>query len=283
MRSSDQITNIASVQALSPFRYPGGKTWLIPQIRQWLSELEIAPVELIEPFAGGSIVGLTVAAELLADHVTLVELDDQIAAVWQTILNGNAKSLANKIATFSLTLETVNKELATTPSNLTEEAFHTILKNRINHSGIMAPGAGMLSYGENGKGIRSRWYPGALKKRILGIANMRDRITFIKGDGIGELKKYSNRADVVFFIDPPYTAGGKEAGRRLYAHHEIDHEELFRVTSTLAGDFLMTYDNDPIVYQLAQQYNFDTHEIMMKSSHHANMTELLIGRNLDWV
>ena len=36
--------------------------------------------------------------------------------------------------------------------------------------------------------------------------------------------------DTVFFIDPPYTAGGKRAGARLYAHNELDHALLFDIT-----------------------------------------------------
>src|SRR5437667_3530211 len=68
----------------SPFRYPGGKTWLVPHIRQWLASLPKRPSEFIEPFAGGGIVSLTVAIERLADTVIMVELDDQVAAVWQT-------------------------------------------------------------------------------------------------------------------------------------------------------------------------------------------------------
>jgi DNA adenine methylase len=37
--------------------------------------------EFFEPFAGGAIVSLTVAAEKLANHVTMVELDENVAAV----------------------------------------------------------------------------------------------------------------------------------------------------------------------------------------------------------
>lgn len=32
----DKIVNVASVPFRSPFRYPGGKTWLVPQIRHCL-------------------------------------------------------------------------------------------------------------------------------------------------------------------------------------------------------------------------------------------------------
>ncbi len=76
-----KIVNVASVPQRSPFRYPGGKTWLVPHIRQWLASRKSPPNDFIEPFAGGGIVSLTVAAENLADHVTMVELDEQVAAV----------------------------------------------------------------------------------------------------------------------------------------------------------------------------------------------------------
>ncbi|HYH86028.1 MAG TPA: hypothetical protein VEX60_11290, partial [Pyrinomonadaceae bacterium] len=79
------------------------------------------------------------------------------------------------------------------------------------------------------------------------------------------------------------TAGGKRAGRRLYTHSEIDHGELFQVANALAGDFLMTYDDADGTRELARKHNFDTELVPMKNTHHAEMKELLIGRDLDWV
>jgi len=278
-----KIVNVASVKHRSPFRYPGGKTWLVPRVRQWLLGLPQCPLEFFEPFAGGAIVGLTVAAEGLADHVTLVEMDEQVASVWQTILEGDAEWLANKIVAFDLTNGTADAVLSRSPDTLKEFAFQTVLRNRINHGGILAPGAGRIKSGENGKGIRSRWYPETISKRIRNIVTMRDRLTFIQGDGLQVLRENAHRNDAVYFIDPPYTAAGKRAGARLYACHELDHGELFNVADTLIGDFLMTYDNCEGVRQLAQKHSFDTEAIAMKSTHHAQMTELLIGRNLDWL
>ena len=86
-----------------------------------------------------------------------------------------------------------------------------------------------------------------------------------------------------FFIDPPYTAGGKRAGSRLYTHSEIDHDKLFSICEKLRGDFLMTYDNAEEVRALAERHGFETKSVAMKNTHHAEMDELLIGRNLDWV
>src|ERR1041385_6677809 len=83
--------NVASVPQRSPFRYPGGKTWLVPYIRSWLGSKRSPVCVLVEPFAGGGIVGLTAGFEGLADHVVLVEKDENIAALWNTILGGQAK------------------------------------------------------------------------------------------------------------------------------------------------------------------------------------------------
>ncbi len=287
-----QIVNVASVEHLSPFRYPGGKTWLVPRILQWLSsqtrqQFHLSPahpVHFIEPFAGGGIVGLTVAARAIADHVTMVEIDEDVAAVWQTILdNEHWEWLTQQVTTFDLTYENVQAFLTRTNFSLRERAFATILKNRVNRGGILAPGAGFIKAGEDGKGIRSRWYPATIAKRIRTIVEMRDRITFIPGDGTSILRTYADRADAVFFIDPPYTVDGKRAGARLYRHSQLNHEELFELASNLQGDFLMTYDDADGVRALARRYGFDTQLVSMKNTHHAKMNELLIGQNLDWL
>lgn len=277
----DRVVNVASVPKRSPFRYPGGKTWLVPRVRQWLRR---RPAELIEPFAGGGIVSLTAAAENLASHVTMVELDEQVAAVWQTIINdGGGAWLAHKIATFNLTPESLADNLGKRPRTRREMAFQTVLKNRTYRGGILAPGAAPLKYGENGKGIKSRWYAETLKKRILEIDTIRERMTFVEGDGVEVIRQNVHRTDVAFFIDPPYTVHGKGAGRRLYTYSEINHAELFKLMSSIKGDFLTTYDDVDAVRELAQKYRFDTELIAMKNTHHAKMTELLIGFDLDWI
>ncbi len=45
----------------------------------------------------------------------------------------------------------------------------------------------------------------------------------------------------------------------------------------------MTYDNAAEVLALAERHGFSTRPVAMKNTHHAEMSELLIGRNLDWV
>ncbi len=277
------VVNVASAPQRSPFRYAGGKTWLIPRIRQWLASVQPKPRHLVEPFAGGAIVGLTAAAEGLAEKVTLVELDADVAAVWETIIAGDGLALGQRIVDFDLTLEHVQAELAARPVSVADRAFATIVKNRVNRGGILAKATGLIKVGENGKGLASRWYPETLDRRIREIVAMRDRLAFIQGDGLAVLREYAEERAAVFFIDPPYTASAKRAGSRLYTHSVIDHEELFRVAASLRGDFLMTYDNADEVRHLARRHDLDTALVPMKNTHHAEMNELLVGRNLDWV
>ncbi|MGI8744152.1 MAG: DNA adenine methylase [Bryobacteraceae bacterium] len=277
-----KIINVASVPQRSPFRYPGGKTWLIPYIRQWLSSRSRKPHQLIEPFAGGAIVGLTVAFERLATFVQLIEKDEDVAAVWHTLLNTDDGTwLADRIVSFEFTPERVREELDRPGSRLCvrERAFKTILRNRVQRGGILAQGAGVMKEGENGRGMASRWYPETLHKRIMAILEVKSCITFQQGDGLQAIRDSARQPHVAFFIDPPYTV----AGRRLYTHNQMNHPELFESLAGAAGDFLMTYDDAKEIRDLACLHAFDTRLVPMKSTHHAEMTELIIGRDLSWL
>lgn len=280
--NTEKPINVASVPLRSPFRYPGGKTWLVPYIRIWLDSLDSLPDLFIEPFAGGGICSLTVAFENLANHIIMAEMDDNVAAVWQTVLAGQGEWLASKIMQFDLTLENVKKALLTSYNEnipLKQRAFLTILRNRVQRGGIMAPGAGLVKAGENGKGIRSRWYPQTLARRIRDIDKKRGLITFHYGDGMNLMNLYAKDERCVIFADPPYT----KAAKRLYQCWEFNHRELFKVLSTCKCNFLVSYDNTQEIWELAKEFDFDASPVKMKNTHNSEMTELLIGRDLSWL
>jgi DNA adenine methylase len=270
--------NVASVPMRSPFRYAGGKTWFIPYVRKWLRQYR-GKIDFIEPFVGGGIVSLTVAFESLAQTILMVEKDEDVASVWETILGQDYDWLIDQIINFEVTHETANEEFAKNPKSIKQLAFQTILRNRLQHGGILAHGAGLLKNGENGKGLTSRWYPKTLKRRISDIQEIKHKIHFLKGDGIEMIREHSQNSNSVFFIDPPYTV----AGKRLYKYHEIDHEKLFEVVSAIKGDFILTYDDAEEIEKLAIRYNFKVERIIMKTTHHTTKYELIIGNNLNWL
>lgn len=241
------------------------------------------PEMLVEPFAGGGIISLTSLFENHVNSVIMVELDEEVAAVWQSVISGDGPWLADRILSFKISRESVTSEISKPAFEVREKAFQTILKNRTFHGGVLAKGSGLIKLGENGKGIRSRWYPKTLAKRLINLEKISKRIEFRCEDGLKVMRDLYDREETVFFIDPPYTAGGKNAGKRLYKYSDINHEKLFDICETLRGDFLVTYNNADEVRELARRHGFSMRLIPMKNTHHAEMQELVIGRDLSWM
>ena len=273
------VVNVASVPQRSPFRYPGGKTWLVPTARRWFSSAD-KNSELIEIFAGGGIIGLTAAAEHFFNKVTMVELDEDVAAVWRTIFSEKDVSwLVERIRNFEVNADNVKKAISLADDGLKERAFATIIRNRTNHGGILAKGSGMIKTGEAGRGLTSRWYPETLIHRIEDANKLKARINFLQADAFEILKKRKNDPKAFFFIDPPYTV----AGRRLYNLFDVDHRKIFELASQIKGHFLLTYDDAEEVRNWADEFNLPYRTIPMQTTHLVKKYELLISDNFDWL
>ena len=267
--------NVAAVPQRSPLRYPGGKTWLIPHIRFWLENVNSRPALLIEPFAGGGIVSLTAVMEGLAERCLMAERDHDVAAFWHAALNHGPR-LCEKVASFEPTREAVEGLSRRRPRDVVEHGFRTLVLNRTRRGGILAEGASLSRLGENGKGVASRWYPETLTKRLRDITRHVDRIGFCETEGMKLLQALSGVRGSVVFVDPPYTAGGKRAGKRLYACNEMDHSRLFAMLSDSGADFLMTYNRAPEIEALVRKHRFHAVQVLMKNTHHARIPELVI-------
>ena len=275
-RSSIAAANVASVPQRSPLRYPGGKTWLVPHIRRWLGT---RGGYLIEPFAGGAIVSLTAVMEERVTHAVMVELDRDVAAFWQAVMDHPGELVA-RIRGFSPTREAVEHIAGETPDSVIDQGFRTLILNRTRRGGVLASGAALVRNGENGAGVRSRWYPETLVRRIEAVAQWSGRLRFVAGDGVRFMEEHCGGSSARFFIDPPYTAsGGKRAGSRLYTHSNVDHARIFRALAGCEADFLMTYDCSSEIVDLVAKYNFHGAIVEMKSGHHLRVPELIITRD----
>jgi DNA adenine methylase len=273
---TSSIVNVASVPQRSPFRYPGGKTWFVPHLRDWLHSFRKRPAVFVEPFAGGGIASLTVAMENLADRVVMAELDSNVAAVWKVVLSNASTDLIRRIRRFEISRPAVVAELCGEAQNDIDVAFQTILRNRVQRGGILAPGASLMKNGENNVGVGSRWYPETLARRIAAISAAKNKIEFLHKDAFDVIPKYLRDKSAAFFVDPPYTAGGKSAGKRLYLHSSIDHNSLFDLLETAAGEVMLTYDDAKEVRGLATAHGFFLQPIAMKTTHHTCTYELAI-------
>ena len=330
--------NVACVPQRSPLRYPGGKTWLIPHIRYWLTgsvgaqpsasgvaasqsdthngrqrrlqgladvrarvsstaRTATKPRLLVEPFAGGGIVSLTAVMEGMVERCLLAELDEDVAAFWQAALRCGT-SLRSRVRRFKPTRDAVNALASNMPSAVLDRGFRALVLNRTRRGGILAAGASLSRRGENGKGVASRWYPETTIRRLAEIERHAPRIGFRKTDGLDLLASLASASgtpsdmerkrgpcaaappsEVVAFVDPPYTAaGGKRAGSRLYRHYEVDHAKLFGTLANSGIDFLMTCDCAPEIVSLVEKHGFHAVRAAMKSTHHAELSELVITR-----
>lgn len=270
--------NVSKVRQLSPFRYPGGKTWLVPEVRKWVKKLSEKPKFFVEPFAGGGIISLTIAAENLAEKIVMVEIDQEVSSVWKTIFE-EPEYLCRKIESFQINRNNVETILNQKPDTVYELGFKTIVKNRTHHGGKLAPGASLVKAGENGNGLKSRWYPKTLIKRIRAISQISDKIEFHEGNGFDFIDQYKNDDNTIFFVDPPYTLGGKKAGRRLYLHNEINHVRLFKKIANVKGQFIMTYSDSKEANKLAKEFLLNIMKIPMRNTHNNVTYELFITKD----
>ena len=276
--------NVASVPQRSPLRYPGGKTWLVPHIRAWLRGLDQKPELLIEPFGGGAIVSLTAVMDDLVERCLLAELDPDVAAFWKAALDREiSPRLCKRVLDFKPTREAVEALEESQPDQLLDRGFRTLVLNRTRRGGILASGASFLRSGEDGKGLRSRWYPETIVSRLREISVHADRIDFRETDGMRLLEKRAGKSRSVVFADPPYTAGGKRAGHRLYTLHQIDHPRLFEILTESYSDFVLTYDYSSEIVELVHRHGFHMERFATKTTHHEKELELVITRGfVDW-
>lgn len=199
------------------------------------------------------------------------------AAFWQAVLQ-HGEALAQRIEAFEPTRSQVERLAQTVPHSLLDHGFRTLVLNRTRRAGILAPGAALIRNGENGQGLRSRWYPETLARRIRAIQPYVDRIEFRGEDALQLLPSLlqDRERPTALFVDPPYTASGAGAGQRLYTYHDLDHAQLFRLLAWCRIPFLMTYDATPEIADLVVQHEFHSVPVAMKNAHHDPQTELVI-------
>jgi len=262
------------MDSISPLRYPGGKSWLVPYLARQVANLERRPRVFVEPFAGGASVGLSLLAEDLVKTLHLTEIDPTIAAFWQATIFDSEK-LARLIVTFEFTRKSVERLLDTRPRTTLNKAFRALVHNRATRGGLMHARAGLLRDGERGNGIASRWYPATLAARVRSIGLLRERITLSHGDALETIAKFGHRKTSAFFVDPPYL-GRKGAGSRLYTFSEVEHSSVLKACSMVHGPIWISYEDDPLVAKAAKMLGYNVRKIHMRSTHHRAHAELLL-------
>lgn len=246
--------------ALSPFRYPGGKSALSGLLSDIIYTNNLQDGIYVEPFAGGAGAGLEL---LMSEHMAEIIINDAdpaIYAVWYAILHQKNRFL---------------KMLYETPINITEWrrqqciykkpkkhsriklAFATFFLNRCNRSGIIAGAGPIGGQAQTGKWtLDVRFNRDELAERIEEIYMYKDRIRIFNLDAellMTSLQTSLQNRQHLLYLDPPYY----NKGSKLYLNHfkRQDHESLADFLQQQRGLYwVMTYDNAPEIISMYRDY-----------------------------
>lgn len=262
----------------SPLRYPGAKSKLIGYISTLVSkEFPDSKCTIIEPYAGSSIISLSLVYNKITSEAIIVERDPLIYAFWNAVFT-IPDELISGINTLDVSIETWHNfqiyRNANTPNEfpLIEMALAGFFFNRTNFSGILkANPLGGLHQNSEYK-IDCRFNKTKLIKQIELIATLQGKVDVYFDDALEFMKTrifMFNSIPCFLYLDPPYFSKGKTLYRYWYEMN--DHRQLSDFLLNLNDNikWLVSYDNHPeiealykkkIKHQIHFDYSAYTHK-----------------------
>jgi|WetSurMetagenome_2_1015567.scaffolds.fasta_scaffold04541_6 DNA adenine methylase len=262
------------IKYLSPFRYPGGKRKLLPQIIPALQNLEGISENFSDVFVGGGGVSLAVADTNPSARIYMNDKDTRVAAFWKVTASDSVDELVDK-----LDIEpTWNLFTNTQSSKFTKDvdlAFQAIFLNRTAYSGILNAGP-MGGKKQDGKTkISSRYNFKVLKEKILACHQLLADRTIVTCKDFREVLSTSEH-HIAVYLDPPYVVKGN--GLYPVGMSQEDHRDLAALLKNRAN-WLLSYDDCDLTRSL---YSMQETQIVPAryciGNNWENKRELLIGK-----
>lgn len=235
---------IQKANSLSPFRYPGSKRKLLPELMPKLLRLENISKQFLDVFVGGGSVALAVADMYPSTHIHLNDKDARIAAFWRMMSSDNVNKLIDRLdvePTLNLFIETQTKR----PDNDVDLAFQAIFLNRTAYSGILDSGP-MGGIQQEGKyKINCRYNFNSLKGKILECHRLLVDRTVVTCEDFRSI--LSKHGDIATYLDPPYV----EMGNVLYsAKMSLEDHRALATMLKKRDNWVLSYDNTDLIRSL---------------------------------
>lgn len=267
----------------SPLRYPGGKSKLSDYFRLLLHTNNLYDGIYIEPYAGGAGIGLNLLLQEIVKTIYINDIDKLIYAFWYSILNKTEK-FCRKIKDIEINMQEWQKQKQIQENvekySLFQIGFSTFFLNRTNRSGVLKGGViGGKDQSSKYK-IDARFNKEDLITRINRIALYKDRIKLFNLDAIEFISRISNElsSNSILYMDPPYYRKGKGLYENHYQHE--DHVHISRyIRENISTNWLLTYDNVPIIRKLYEDFRFFEYSLSYSASSHYSGSELMIFSN----
>ncbi len=269
---------------ITPLRYPGGKTWLLPYVTKFLTINNIKLDTIVEPFAGSASISIGLLTQKLAEYAYICENDPLIFSFWNSVFKKNDE-LVETIKNLEINLDTwydFRKYIsidAYQKYNELELATAFIFYNRTNFSGIIKAGPLGGKRQLSKYKLQCRFNVNIIVKKIKALDNLSEKITLKLLDGIELLENFNDYDDignVFFYVDPPYY----NAGKMLYRYYFTDkeHRKLANVLNHLKQPWLLSYDNAEFIQTLYQNdESFSVYTNHQSGHFRKGVEELLIS------
>ena len=242
----------------SPLRYPGGKGKVSDYFKQIFKDNCLYDGVYIEPYAGGSSVGLSLLFNEYASKIIINDIDRSIYSFWHSILH-NPDELCKLIYDTKVTTETWDEQKLVQKTKhrqgLLKLGFSTFFLNRTNRSGIL--NAGIIGgRQQNGQWkIDARYNKSELIKRIERIAQYKNKIDLHNSDAVELVKNLRKTLPKksLFYLDPPYYVKGKDLYLNYY--DDNDHQNIATEISKVTNQkWIITYDDVSEIRKLYPSY-----------------------------
>lgn len=259
----------------SPLRYPGGKTKIANDIKGMMKKS--GKKIYAEPFCGGAGVALEMLMSGAAEKIILNDSDYGIYCFWISILH-QTDSFIKLIENTPVTVSEWEKQryiyMNANRFNIFETGFAAFYLNRTNRSGILKAGI-IGGKKQDGKyKIDARFGKNGLIKKIIKIAERKNDIIVMGLDFEDFIMMFGS--ETFLYCDPPYYQKGKQ----LYTNYfsENDHIRL-KESLKYASDFAVTYDNDPFIKKLYENYDSKPFSLRYSAGKSREGDELMIVSN----
>ena len=236
------------------FWYPGSKSQGAPTILKRI--LERCGKEMVSPFFGSGAVELTVAA--CGVRVYGYDRIENLTNLWSFILS-DAERLT----------DWCEQKLHSTPREKLSETFRNgldqysdferagyyYLWQALSFRGIIGKAGTLAKYGINENG--DAFYKAACR-RLTFFGPMRSFYSPNLSVGNADFEdSLNNHSEIFAYCDPPYPSDKKNF--TLYDKektHLFDHERLARVLHQRNGNWLLSYNDHPLIHELYPQSEF---------------------------
>lgn len=269
---------------ISPLRYPGGKAKLAPLVSGLVERNWGAPPVMVELFAGGAGLGLSLLDAGIIGGLHLNDLDYGVYAFWCSIL-WETEDFCDMVMGTPVTVEEWHlqqeKYLNPKQTTLLEAGYATFFMNRTNHSGVLT-GRPIGGLRQDGKyGIGCRYNAPKLVERIKHVAGMRDLIKVTNQDATAVIAEHNHDSNTLLFVDPPYVVQGNSLYRQT-PFCEEQHARLADQLHQTTTPWILTYDNHPLITDTlyGQQTQKDTVLRYSLNSRKRETEKMILSPNL---